>query len=92
MASKIRVSGWVSIYQEFVEKKKKRVLGLKFLGFLGDGFGVKENKKAGKGGLCPTVMGTHSYIVSTTTHIYLPSCHQVPYLLTYLDGNLLSFA
>jgi hypothetical protein len=28
-----------------VEKKKKRVLGFKFLGFLGDGFGVKEKKK-----------------------------------------------
>jgi hypothetical protein len=25
MASKIRFSGYVSIYQEFVEKKKKRV-------------------------------------------------------------------
>jgi hypothetical protein len=23
-------------------------------GFLGDGFGVKEKKKAGTGGLCPT--------------------------------------
>jgi hypothetical protein len=29
------------IYQEFVEKKKKRILGFKFLGFLGDGFRVK---------------------------------------------------
>jgi hypothetical protein len=45
MASKIRFSGYVSIYQKFVEKKKKRVLGFKFLGFLGDGFGVKEKKK-----------------------------------------------
>jgi hypothetical protein len=49
----------VSIYQEFVEKKKKRVLGFKFLGFLGDGFGVKEKKTGGTGELCPTVMGTH---------------------------------
>ncbi len=30
-------------------------------------------------------------IVSTTTHIYLASCHQMPYLLTYLDGNLFIF-
>jgi hypothetical protein len=30
---------------------KKRVLGFKFLGFLGDGFGT--------GGLCPTITGTH---------------------------------
>jgi hypothetical protein len=30
--------------------KKKRILGFKFLGFLGDGFGVKEKKKAGTGG------------------------------------------
>jgi hypothetical protein len=59
MASKIRFSGYVSIYQEFVEKKKKKVLSFKFLGFLGDGFGVKEKKKAGMGGLCPTVTGTH---------------------------------
>jgi hypothetical protein len=42
-----------------VEKKKKRVLGFKFLGFLGDGFGVKKKKKAGTSGLCPTVTGTH---------------------------------
>jgi hypothetical protein len=42
-----------------LKKKKKRVLGFKFLGFLGDGFGVKEKKKAGTGGLCPTVTGTH---------------------------------
>jgi hypothetical protein len=59
MASKIKFSGYVSIYQEFVEKKKKRVLGFKFLGFLGDGFGVKEKKKADTGGLCLTVTGTH---------------------------------
>jgi hypothetical protein len=31
------------------QKKKKRVLGFKFLGFLRDGFGVKEKKKAGTG-------------------------------------------
>ncbi len=36
-----------------------RVLGFKFLGFLGDGFGVKEKKNAGTGGMCPTVTGTH---------------------------------
>jgi hypothetical protein len=41
--------GYVSIYQEFVEKKKKKVLGFKFLGFLGDGFGVKEKKKGRHG-------------------------------------------
>jgi hypothetical protein len=29
------------------------------LGFWGDRFGVKEKKKAGTGGLCPTVTGTH---------------------------------
>jgi hypothetical protein len=51
----------VSIYQEFVGKKKKKVLGFNFLGFLGDGFGVKGKKKAGTGGLCPTITGTHSY-------------------------------
>jgi hypothetical protein len=35
-------------------------LGFKFLGFVGDGFGVKEKKKkASTGGLCPTVTGTH---------------------------------
>ncbi len=45
MTSKIRLSGYVSIYQEFVEKKKKRVLDFKFLNFLGDGFGVKEKKR-----------------------------------------------
>jgi hypothetical protein len=28
-------------------------------GFLGDEFGVKEKKKAGMDGLCPTVTGTH---------------------------------
>jgi hypothetical protein len=33
--------------------------GQGFLGFLGNGFGVKENKKAGTGELCPTVTGTH---------------------------------
>jgi hypothetical protein len=26
---------------------------------LENGFGVKEKKKAGTGGLCPTVTGTH---------------------------------
>jgi hypothetical protein len=31
----------INIYQEFVEKKKKRLLGFKCFGFLGDGFGVK---------------------------------------------------
>jgi hypothetical protein len=47
--------GFLGRYQ-----KKKRVLGFKFLGFLGDGFGVKEkNKKAGTSGLCPIVTGTH---------------------------------
>jgi hypothetical protein len=45
---------------QYIKKKKKRVLGFKFLSFLGDGFGVKEKKKkAGTGGLCPTVTGTH---------------------------------
>jgi hypothetical protein len=40
-------------------KKKKRVLGFKFLGFLGDGFGVKEKKKRqARAELCPTVTGT----------------------------------
>jgi hypothetical protein len=57
MASKIGFSGYVSIYQEFVEKKKKRVLGFKFLGFFGDGFGVKEKKKASTGG--SLFKGTH---------------------------------
>jgi hypothetical protein len=42
-----------------LKKRKRWVLGFKFLGFLGDGFGVKEKKKAGMGGLCPTVTGTH---------------------------------
>jgi hypothetical protein len=53
MASKIRFSGQLSIYQKFVEKNKKRVLSFKFLSFLGDGFGVKEKKK-----------GRHGQIVS----------------------------
>jgi hypothetical protein len=44
MASKIRFFGYVSIYQEFVEKKKKRVLGFNFLGSLGDGFGMKGRR------------------------------------------------
>ncbi len=43
-------------------KKKKRVIGFKFLGFSVDGFGVKEKKKKKKGTsrLCPTITGTHS--------------------------------
>jgi hypothetical protein len=32
--------GFLGRYQ-YMKKKKKRVLGFKFLGFLGDGFGVK---------------------------------------------------
>jgi hypothetical protein len=36
---------FLSFRPESAEKKKKRVLGFKFLGFLGDGFGVKEKKK-----------------------------------------------
>ncbi len=52
-------AGCLGLIQEFFEKKKKRVLSFKFLGFLGDGFGVKEKKKVGTGGLCPTVTGTH---------------------------------
>jgi hypothetical protein len=51
--------GCPGLIPEFVEKKKKKVLGFKFLGFLGDGFRVKEKKKAGTGSLCPTVTGTH---------------------------------
>jgi hypothetical protein len=31
-------------------KKEEEGIRLKFLGFLGDGFGVKEKKKAGTGG------------------------------------------
>jgi hypothetical protein len=57
--TRVFFSGQVSIYQEFVEKNKKRVLGFNFLGFLRDGFGVKEKNKVGTGGLCPTVTGTH---------------------------------
>jgi hypothetical protein len=53
-------AGCPGLIKEFFEKKKKRVLGFKFLGFLGDGFGVKaKKKKASTGGLCPTVAGTH---------------------------------
>jgi hypothetical protein len=37
--------GFLGRYQYIKEKKKKRVLGFKFLGFLGDGFGVKEKKR-----------------------------------------------
>ncbi len=37
----------------------KNEAGHRFLGFLGNGFGVKEKKKAGTDGLCPTVTGTH---------------------------------
>jgi hypothetical protein len=40
-------------------KKEKEGIRLQILGFLGDGFGVKEKKKAATGGLCPTVAGTH---------------------------------
>jgi hypothetical protein len=40
------------------QKKKKRELGFKFLGFLGDGFGVKGKKKAGTGGI---VSDCHGY-------------------------------
>jgi hypothetical protein len=36
--------GCPGLIPEFVEKKK-RVLGFKILGFLGDGFGVKEKKR-----------------------------------------------
>jgi hypothetical protein len=32
---------------------------LQIFRFFGGGFGVKERKKAGTGGLCPTVTGTH---------------------------------
>jgi hypothetical protein len=46
-------------------EKKGEVLGFKFLGFLGDGFGVKENKKAGTDGLCSTVTGTHVYYINS---------------------------
>jgi hypothetical protein len=42
-------AGCPGLIQEFFEKKKKRVLGFKFLGFLGDGFGVKEKKKGRHG-------------------------------------------
>ncbi len=52
-------AGCPGLIQEFFEKKKKRVLGFKFLSFLGDGFGVKAKKKAGTSGLCLTVTGTH---------------------------------
>ncbi len=83
--SRLLKLGFLGRYQYI----KKRVLGFKFLGFLGDGFGVKgrvgvwvvvlspsfnyglsiygslktiqvkEKKKPGTGGLCPTVTGTH---------------------------------
>ncbi len=35
---------------------------MKFLGFLGDGFGVKEKKKVGTGGLCSTVTSKTSCV------------------------------
>jgi hypothetical protein len=40
-------------------KKEKEGIKLQILGFLGDGFGMKEKKKATTGRLCPTVTGTH---------------------------------
>jgi hypothetical protein len=47
------------VYRNQGTSQCPRVLGFKCLGFLRDGFGVKEKKKAGTGVLCPTVTGTH---------------------------------
>ncbi len=55
-----------------VEKKKKRVLGFKFLGFLGNGFGVKGKKKRQARADCirplraPTSMKKYVKIVRVT--------------------------
>jgi hypothetical protein len=73
MASKIRDDGGcghyntrfsrqVSTYQEFVEKKKKRVLGFKFLGFLGDGFGVKGRVGVWVVVLTPSLVSHHQFL------------------------------
>ncbi len=55
----IATQGFLSRYQYI---KKKRVLGFKFLGFLGDGFGVKGRVGVWVVVLSPSFVSHHQFL------------------------------
>jgi hypothetical protein len=55
-----------------LEHQTEEGIKLQIFRFFGDGFGVKEKKKAGTGELCPTVTSTHSFSIMNLNTTALP--------------------